>query len=122
MWISYTTTPIITVFHHEEKKLNQIPFPSVTICSVNKLRKNIWEEHRANANRAVKGEFSNETMLKIFASVYDVYHICHATGTFTDKFRYMTPDAPELWNPMKEKWGQFTEFMDTLGTLGNVCF
>lgn len=112
--------PIITVFNPEDLKLNQIPFPSVTICSVNKIRNIKQEFYRANAIRGARGELSNETMLQMFASVYDVFHICHATETFTDNFRNLTFIEPELENAMSSHWGQYDHFMDTLGTLGNV--
>lgn len=122
MWDAYVTMPVITVFNPEEKKLNQIPFPSVTICNVNKIRKPMFKLYREHANRGARGELSNDTLMEKLASVYDVHHICGATATFTDKFQNYTSAAPELNDVFKKHWGQFTHLMDTLGTLGEVYF
>lgn len=43
IWNDYQTTPIITVFNPEEKSLDTIPFPAVTICSVNAISNSTYE-------------------------------------------------------------------------------
>lgn len=47
IWNDYQDMPIITVFSPTETTLDDVPFPSVTVCSVNKLQKSTFNKiHR----------------------------------------------------------------------------
>ncbi len=43
MWTDYRNNPTITVFNPTETTLDEIPFPGLTICNVNSLRKTSFD-------------------------------------------------------------------------------
>ncbi len=44
IWSDYSDMPIVTVFNPTEIKLDEIPFPGVTICNVNGLKKSTLDK------------------------------------------------------------------------------
>ncbi|OXA47357.1 Pickpocket protein 28 [Folsomia candida] len=54
IWEKYRVTPIITVFQPEATPINLLPFPAITICNMNNVKKSKAVEYRRNDTREAK--------------------------------------------------------------------
>ncbi|OXA47207.1 Pickpocket protein 28 [Folsomia candida] len=109
IWEKYRVTPIITVFQPEATPINLLPFPAITICNMNDVKKSkaveyqrYNQQHNSNAmamnmlpsGGILHGRKENAEMRIIKNStdphanqdLYMLHHICEASPTFTDFF------------------------------------
>ncbi|CAL8134972.1 unnamed protein product [Orchesella dallaii] len=99
MWKAFSSMPIVTVFNPAEKTIDEISFPAVTVCNVNKVRKSFVKKVQ---NRYLNAEslFPDEEWLQAYAELRDVGHICEASRTFTQTF--INRSDPNFNNTYKE--------------------
>lgn len=179
MYNAYISDPLITVFNPSETTIDEIPFPAITICNVNNVRKSkalgylrsveytlnlheccqwvrfkFWHSrfdsellrsvgippppgytlHEILGHLALQAnpfktttplpKADNETILRKFARVLDVKHICEAAKTFTGTF-VSGSEMKQLVRLVETFFSSQThdveKYHDTTGTLKDVC-
>lgn len=112
--------PIVTVFNPSELTLEQIPFPAVTICSVNNIQRSKMVKLRQKAVEGFSGKLPETEFLRILANYLDIYQICKSTKTFTDRF---APDDnlfdQSIQQAMRDRRQEYKKFLNPIETLQN---
>lgn len=96
LYTEYSSMPIVTVFNPTEMTLDKIPFPAVTICNVNNIRKSKYIEYkkrfkeiRDEASLSGTGHHHHHSeYINVLASISSVEHICTSKKTFSERFTY----------------------------------
>lgn len=130
-------------------KIDEIPFPAVTICNVNNiqkslrseqirwlnfifdyqlLRKNIWILVLydvcvfSKAERSLRGDWTDdEDLLRTFACLLDIYHICNSAVSFIDNFAPgESPDIRKIESEMHRRTPEFIKYLRPSHTMREV--
>ncbi|CAL8093922.1 unnamed protein product [Orchesella dallaii] len=95
MWTKYKQNPVIVSFQPFETNVDQVPFPAITICNMNKVMKTKADDFikRANAD--------DEEARR---DAYYLDHVCSSTKSFAKRFNFSRDGELQEWQRQKFKF------------------
>ncbi|ODM96336.1 Pickpocket protein 28 [Orchesella cincta] len=84
LWIKYLSTPLVVTFQPFETTVDQIPFPAITTCNMNKVLRSKAEMYIATAQQ----NNTDPETLDARKNVYYLDHVCKSSQSFSKRFNF----------------------------------